>query len=123
MKKLTTLLATGFTLLTLTACAKNDNGTYVYEIDASELSRSYDEGEATWKVTIEIKDDKGSFTSAFISDEGEEIDRESELIVDQDRKTLTTVNDNSPADYEIDGKVLTLHVNDTRLDGLEFVKE
>lgn len=123
MKKLSTLLATGFALLALTACAKNDNGTYVYEIDASELSRSYDEGEATWKVTIEIKDDKGSFTSAIISDEGEEIDRESELIVDQDRKTLTTVNDNSPADYEIDGKVLTLHVNDTRLDGLEFVKE
>lgn len=123
MKKLLTLLTTILTLLTLTACAKNDNGTYVYERDASEMTSKFDEGEATWRATITINDDKGFISVVYVTDEGEEELISSEAIVDQDRKTITPTSDESTADYEINGKVLTLHLNDPTFDGKEFVKK
>ncbi|WP_238385730.1 hypothetical protein [Streptococcus sp. S784/96/1] len=107
----------------LTACgAKNDNGTYVYQVDAPHVNGRYDEGEATWEVTTEIDGETGSLTFETLSDDGNDKDSQ-KLTVDQDRKTLTAENDGSTVDYTIEVNVLTLDTDDSRLKQAEFVKE
>ena len=115
MKKLLAFILTSVTVLFLAACgAKNDNGTYTY---------SREENGTTYTVIIKIENNTGTLTFEEKGEDGQTQSEEQGLAVDQERKTLTAVNDISTVDYEIVEGVLTLDTLDSTLANAEFTKE